>query len=392
MLQQIGDRQSDQKTWRDFILEKARFHAATPVRMRTDAGFPWSQIDVPLPEVLPAAPPGLIDRLTGRPAAPRPGEVERGATEAELRRIQDRHIRNFERNAEKSYAVRALFEDDLSRMIFDETIVLRLAGHRHVIGPRVHFDRVLTPLCQTPFEHKDFPNSYLGTPLVEMTVEMQSGNHSIRINLVVPEGFETSFNTWRQYFQTRGEADFVPKEGDVIFDCGACIGDMSAVYSGLASSSGHVYAFDPIPLHTRFCALQAALNPEGVAPITPVNFAVGNETCELPPGEVEDINTVSPGGLQIDRFNITRLDDFVAREGLTRVNFIKMDIEGAEPDALEGAANLLRTHKPKLAISTYHRPDQFWSIPLQIKKLNPEYRLFFGHHSPVRWESVVYAY
>jgi hypothetical protein len=70
---------------------------------------------------------------------------------------------------------------------------------------------------------------------------------------------------------------------------------------------------------------------------------------------------------------------------------VKMDIEGAELDALAGARALLARQRPRLAISVYHRPEHLWEIPRAILAAQPGYRLFFGHHMPVKWESVIYA-
>jgi hypothetical protein len=68
-----------------------------------------------------------------------------------------------------------------------------------------------------------------------------------------------------------------------------------------------------------------------------------------------------------------------------------MDIEGAEMSALEGASQVIREFKPRLAISAYHKPEDLWEIPQKLKAQNGNYRLFFGHHSPITWESVYYA-
>jgi hypothetical protein len=68
-----------------------------------------------------------------------------------------------------------------------------------------------------------------------------------------------------------------------------------------------------------------------------------------------------------------------------------MDIEGAELDALAGAGHCLARDRPRLAISAYHRPEHLWEIPAVILAANPGYRLHFGHHMPVKWESVYYA-
>lgn len=72
--------------------------------------------------------------------------------------------------------------------------------------------------------------------------------------------------------------------------------------------------------------------------------------------------------------------------------YIKMDIEGAELEALKGAEEIIRKQRPKLAICIYHRPEDFFEIPLYIKKLNPDYKLFIHHHNTIwYWETVLYA-
>ena len=68
-----------------------------------------------------------------------------------------------------------------------------------------------------------------------------------------------------------------------------------------------------------------------------------------------------------------------------------MDIEGAEMSAINGASGIIQEFKPRLTISAYHKPDDFWEIPIKLKELNPNYKLCFGHHSPLEWESVFYA-
>lgn len=74
-----------------------------------------------------------------------------------------------------------------------------------------------------------------------------------------------------------------------------------------------------------------------------------------------------------------------------KVTLIKMDIEGAEPRALRGAAGIIRTQKPKLAICVYHDFRHLWEIPLYIKSLVPEYRIYLRHHTSLEYETVCYA-
>lgn len=82
------------------------------------------------------------------------------------------------------------------------------------------------------------------------------------------------------------------------------------------------------------------------------------------------------------------LDHLLAEE---QVSFIKMDIEGAELEALKGAALMIQKHKPKLAISIYHKKEDILELPLYIKSLVPEYKLYLRHYTNVETDTVLYA-
>lgn len=74
-----------------------------------------------------------------------------------------------------------------------------------------------------------------------------------------------------------------------------------------------------------------------------------------------------------------------------RVSFVKMDLEGAEMEALRGAQETIKKYRPRLAISIYHKEDDMYEIPMYIKELVPEYRLFIRHYSDALHETVLYA-
>ena len=71
--------------------------------------------------------------------------------------------------------------------------------------------------------------------------------------------------------------------------------------------------------------------------------------------------------------------------------FIKMDIEGAELNALKGAENTIRDNVPKLAIRIYHQLNDLWEIPIYLSEIVPEYNFFVRHHSKGLAETVLYA-
>ena len=71
--------------------------------------------------------------------------------------------------------------------------------------------------------------------------------------------------------------------------------------------------------------------------------------------------------------------------------FIKMDIEGAEYEALKGAENIIRKYHPKLAISVYHKPEDIFELPSLILEYNPGYKIYLRHYSLTSSETILYA-
>jgi FkbM family methyltransferase len=86
--------------------------------------------------------------------------------------------------------------------------------------------------------------------------------------------------------------------------------------------------------------------------------------------------------------NVIALDELLGGE---RATFIKMNIEGAEIDALYGAQHTIHRWLPKLAISVYHRPTDLWRIPQLVRELSDKYELFLRQHDGGVIETVLYA-
>lgn len=86
--------------------------------------------------------------------------------------------------------------------------------------------------------------------------------------------------------------------------------------------------------------------------------------------------------------DVVALDEIVYDK---RPTFIKMDIEGAEQEALGGCERILKEFKPKLAVCVYHKPEDLFEIPIFIKKANPKYQLFLRQYANSRTETVLYA-
>ncbi len=74
-----------------------------------------------------------------------------------------------------------------------------------------------------------------------------------------------------------------------------------------------------------------------------------------------------------------------------KFDYIKFDVEGKELDAIIGGKNTIKKDKPKMLISAYHKSDDYFSIPLKVFELNPEYKIYMRHYPYLpAWETNFY--
>lgn len=103
-------------------------------------------------------------------------------------------------------------------------------------------------------------------------------------------------------------------------------------------------------------------------------------------------------------FDVTGgLDGIISNQGTVKIDtisideykeaqptYIKIDIEGVEIEALNGAINTIKTSKPKLAIASYHYPKHLWEIPLLVKSINSSYKIKLRHYTDSVFDSIFY--
>jgi FkbM family methyltransferase len=165
--------------------------------------------------------------------------------------------------------------------------------------------------------------------------------------------------------------DVTVKEGNVVIDAGAWFGDFSAY---TASKGAITYAFEPVEENfNMLCKTKGFYNDT----IYPVQKGLSDNE-----GEMQiTINPTNSGSNSFvftnlggsEKIVITTLDKFVEENNIEKIDFIKADIEGAEKYLLKGATNVLKTFAPKLALCTYHFPDDPEVLEKLIKEINPNY-------------------
>ena len=87
------------------------------------------------------------------------------------------------------------------------------------------------------------------------------------------------------------------------------------------------------------------------------------------------------------QIKIVPIDKFINEH----ITYIKLDIEGFEKKALIGAKKTIKKYKPKLVICSYHNLNDIWELPMLIKKLRPDYKIFLRHYSDFLMDTICYA-
>jgi len=198
-------------------------------------------------------------------------------------------------------------------------------------------------------------------------------------------------NGFQQYKYCTDTVAIAPDKGDVVLDCGAGMGDNSLIFSSLVGETGKVFSFEPNPNWKDIIVENIENNEDDTERIEIVYDAVWNtdeDVLKFKAEEYASAKIKEDGDCSV---RTIRIDTFVKKQKLDSVDFIKMDIEGAELNALKGAENTIVKYQPKLAISVYHNLIDFLEIPRYIQSLDMGYEFYLDHHSPFIWETILYA-
>ena len=187
-----------------------------------------------------------------------------------------------------------------------------------------------------------------------------------------------------QYFSS----DVVSLDNESFVDCGAYTGDTLKEF--LYHSKGvfnNYYAFEPDK--KNYAILEK--NAKGINGVELFNIGCSNRRDELCfEGSSDGVSNsgarISENGNEVIKVN--RIDNMLESK---RVTFIKMDIEGEEKNALEGAWGIIESQRPKLAICIYHSHEDMVNIPYDLMQKLNDYRFFIRHYNIDKIETVLYG-
>jgi FkbM family methyltransferase len=180
------------------------------------------------------------------------------------------------------------------------------------------------------------------------------------------------------------------KPDETLVDCGAFDGDSIREFLRVADNRfHHIYGLEADPGNAEALRrYHSTLEPKMARRITLIPVAVGKQdgTVRFAAEGIVGSKVVETGpGIEV---NCRRLDGLLAGAAPT---FIKMDIEGAELDALDGTKEIIARHQPIMAVCAYHKCDHLWIIPQLLRAANADYRIFLRRYAEDCWETVYYA-
>jgi len=178
------------------------------------------------------------------------------------------------------------------------------------------------------------------------------------------------------------------RPGDVVVDGGGCWGETALYFAHLAGPEGRVVTCEFEPDNLALLERNLAANPEPGARVRIERRALWDVSDECltfhanGAGTWVDRKADGPGVL-------TRAIDDLPEP---RVDFLKLDVEGAELAALRGAEATIRRCRPRIAVAIYHRPQDWVEIPAWLDALGLGYRFSLGHFTMHAEETVLFAW
>lgn len=246
------------------------------------------------------------------------------------------------------------------------------------------------PVLAPPVYSTDWQNSIEDNAKILVTVAL--AEDEIREQLceagvpqerILPSITCYAINTEQEYF------DFIERlpTGGAFID-GGCYDMWTSIrFTQLCPNQySKIFAFEPDPKNYELCKKKVAMH--GLESVQLIPAGLWSETTTLHfHAEGQATSSFCDEGEICVR--VVTLDEIVRDE---RVSFIKMDIEGSEMGALQGACKTIQRDKPMCAICIYHKPGDVLAISHYLKQLVPEYQFAIRYHTFENADTILYAF
>ncbi len=290
----------------------------------------------------------------------------------------------FVKNYEDLFSAYSLLANEASRRLYLHLIAFRLAGHFSVRLPVGFADKAKEIEAYKALE-KSTPSQLASSGVFGKLkhLDFEYKGHRYLVDCLGLEYYLVR----GQYFYRKDAVSILPTTDDAVIDGGACTGDTAAVFSNAVGPGGHVYCFDPVADHLAILEHNAKQFPHRNVAVMPSGLSDKNILAE--PVRLNHYSPgFTPGSVKVP---LRSLDYLVNTGEIQKIDFLKLDVEGAEMEAIRGARESIQRFKPKLAISLYHKPNDIFEIILHIKTKFPFYSCYVDHYTIHAEETVLYC-
>lgn len=285
-----------------------------------------------------------------------------------------------------------LLKDDYSRELFLTLVTFRLLGPTKVALPladknlwieSVDFERLCKNQNEPAINCGGFVFNLFDLKPLGYDYQVYTSGIGVLFTYVLKE-----------YEYHKNDIHFMVEEGDYVIDGGAFIGDTALYFADAVGEKGKVFSFEFVKGNLDVVSKNMELNPhlkDRIQFFENPLWSNSNESLYIyEAGPATKVLMQEFPGYS-NKIPAKSIDDFMKEQNLSKMDFIKLDIEGAELDCLKGAQKTIDKFQPKLAVCIYHKPDDFVTIPQYIKNTHPYYDLYIDHHTASLGETVLYC-
>lgn len=308
----------------------------------------------------------------------------------------DTALRGAQTRADGLARTHDLLSDDESRDLLFTVLSLRALGPQRVELPveEPTFRRACASIERDLRVAEAVATSPHGTLLDRFEIPASEGP----VSLIGAPFLVHEFFGLEQYALRRAAATIAAAPGDVVVDAGGGWGETALYFAGAVGPAGRVLCFEFVPENLRLLEANLVSNPrlrERIDVVAhPLWHDAGEHLAYTPDGGQSALldRPAGPDAHDGPEALTETVDHHCRSQGIDRIDFIKLDVEGAELNALRGARERIEADRPKLAVSIYHSDADFVEIPAWIDGLGLGYELYLSHLWPGAAETVLFAH